>query len=487
MPRAPRRKARRSIPRETAAADVDRFFHLLEHGWCGYGYFSRDHDFAAARRAIHADLTARESWRAKDLATLIRRRLEFVTDAHLKLGDVKFADHEDYLSVPDLAVTEQDGSFFIGEPAAGRRIVAVNGSAPGAYVFRSLDADGRASLALGVLSAVDAGPLTVTVEADGTTTERSLTLKRSRWPRPELFRFFRLGGLPVVRISTFSDHHVEQLDTFLRTAVDLRDEPCIIVDLRGNGGGNTRWAREWIRRLTGRTPELHQALSEFVSRTSLVGQANYMAWLAAGPGQNIHARLEDERARLAERLAAFDAGGARPYWQAPYVPTIQDIPNDVTLVVITDAAVASAGEGFLSFLQDQVENVVLVGENTRGALTFGHMSVHRLPGSGLLSFLPVKLNAPLDLKLREARGYEPDYWVPAADALNRAVAAIRAGTIPTVRPLPATVRDASFTPEKPHWFTPEQARRLREILVVIAGLGCGLGLGYTLLKAKRGG
>jgi hypothetical protein len=95
------------------------------------------------------------------------------------------------------------------------------------------------------------------------------------------------------------------------------------------------------------------------------------------------------------------------------------------------------------------------------------MSAHRLPESGLLVRLPVKLNAPLDGEFREELGFEPDWWVPAGDALNRAVAAIRAGTIATVQPLPAAVLATDFVPEKPPLISRGERRRLVQIAVVL--------------------
>jgi hypothetical protein len=67
--------------------------------------------------------------------------------------------------------------------------------------------------------------------------------------------------------------------------------------------------------------------------------------------------------------------------------------------------VFSAGEGLLSYLYRQVENVVFVGENSGGAVTFGQVSTHQLPHSNLRVSLPIKLNAMLDLEWREERGF----------------------------------------------------------------------------------
>ena len=77
----------------------------------------------------------------------------------------------------------------------------------------------------------------------------------------------------------------------------------------------------------------------------------------------------------------------------------------------------------------RAENVVMVGENTRGAVTFGNAGVFQLPHSRMMVHLPINLGLHLDGEFREERGIAPDLWVPAADAVNYAVAAVRVAEI----------------------------------------------------------
>jgi hypothetical protein len=97
----------------------------------------------------------------------------------------------------------------------------------------------------------------------------------------------------------------------------------------------------------------------------------------------------------------------------------------------------------------QAENVVVVGENSMGCLTFGNAGAHQLPHSKLTVGLPINFGLYLDKEFREEEGLMPDLWVPAEDAVNYAVAAIRQGTITTSQPLPSAVLQQGFVPESP--------------------------------------
>ena len=111
-----------------------------------------------------------------------------------------------------------------------------------------------------------------------------------------------------------------------------------------------------------------------------------------------------------------------------------------------DKNVGSAAEGFLSYLQ-LVENVIYIGENSGGALTYGQMTRHMLPHSKILVDLPISLNVFVDLEYREEKGFYPDLWVPSEDALNFAVAAVRSGSIETSKEYRAEIMEYDFVPE----------------------------------------
>ena len=192
----------------------------------------------------------------------------------------------------------------------------------------------------------------------------------------DVFREDVIGGIPVVRVRSFSDYYADELNQFLKTASNHRGEPAIIIDVRGNGGGNEHWPISWIQRLTGRRAGAVFIFSELESKTSMIGRANASAyWYHRNSNTPIFERDAERFTHVAE---AFESGTRQPSWTGPYYPEMPLIANDTTVIVVTNGLVASAGEGLVMRIS-QAENVVVVGENTCGALTFGNLPVRVAP------------------------------------------------------------------------------------------------------------
>jgi hypothetical protein len=185
-------------------------------------------------------------------------------------------------------------------------------------------------------------------------------------------------------------------------------------------------------------------VSELHSKTTMAGRANLFAHY-----DDLYPDVDTFRQDLestTHAAQAYEDGTRQPGWTGPRYPQIPLIPNDTTVIIVMNDLVASAGEGLI-MRASQMENVVLVGENSMGALTFGNISTHQLPHSRLKVTLPINFNLYLDRESREGKGISPDLWVPAADAVNYAVAAVRAGTITTQQPLAPTILEQPFVPE----------------------------------------
>ncbi|MBU7016174.1 MAG: hypothetical protein HXS44_01600 [Theionarchaea archaeon] len=434
------------VSREEAAEDVEYLFYLFSHGYCGYGYFQTRGDFEEAKKNILKELEVQPQWSPDDLSDLIYENLAFVDDCHLRVGAYKYGDHEEFWYDTSIELQKISGEYYFTSDST-YRVVSINGKHPDPYMFPSLNASGDPLYRIGMLSHSRPEPLVLTASDGKEETQIEIELHSSDFAyfSNDIFLEDRIGGIPVVRIRSFSDHHVEFLDQFISTAQKYRGEPCLIIDIRGNGGGNEEWPKKWIRRFTGQQPSNNRYFTEFISKTTMMGRANYFESLLDMFPDTSKYKVDMDSFRA--QADFFEMYSMEPHWSGPFSDDIHVIPNDTTIIVLVNGYVTSAAEGFLIYLQ-QVENVILVGENSGGALVFGQMTLHQLPHSKIFCNLPISLNIPLDLVLREEKGFFPDLWIPAEDALNYVVAAIRKGTISTINPLPDRVLQEEFVPEK---------------------------------------
>jgi hypothetical protein len=436
------------ISARKAAEDVERLFYLLENGYSGYGYFSTVGSFDEAKEGILRGLRRQPIWNREELSSLFQGHLSFLRDRHLEIGGRKYSSHLDYWYDTGFELREDGGEYLFTSEGTKYAVVSINGEDPDGYVFPSLNAEGEAVFRMGLLSYSSPKPLDLRARSGQEARRWKVKLSRSQQRYSGIYEEKVVGGVPVVRIRSFGDHPKEYIDAFLASASRYRGEACLIVDIRGNGGGNEAWPKQWITRFTGRVPDRVQVFTELISETAMIGRSNsYALALHSVPelSQQGYPAMVEEFRGYAESI---EDGGIAPYWWPYDVPGPREIPSNTTLVVLVDANVYSSGEGFISYLH-QVENVVLVGENSGGAVTYGQMSHHRLPNSQMLIGLPTSLNVFVDLEYREERGFFPYLWVPAGEALNYAVAAVRRGTIATSQSYLEEIMGAAFVPEEP--------------------------------------
>jgi hypothetical protein len=464
------------ISAQEAAQDVEHLFYLLSHGWCGYSYFEAKGDFDQAKQDILEKLDEKSKWSSNDLSQLLHEHLGFIHDCHLKVGNRQYCSHLDFWYDTSLELWQSKGQYYFVSDDVEYAVVAVNGEPPREYAFPSLSAQGDPMYRLGTLAYAAPAPLLLTAQNGQEQKQFEIKLRLSDFYSKSKFGEERIGGIPVLRVRSFADYYSDELSQFLQAADKYKGEPYVIVDIRGNTGGSTRWPKEWIARFTGHSPSLKQALTELTNKTTMMGRLNVFQEMLATYPEEDAAWVQGQINYYQALAEAFES--KTPYWSPLTFPSTRLIPNASTLIVIADGGVASAGEGFLSYLYRQVENVVVVGENSLGALTFGQVSFHQLPYSRLRVVLPIKLNVPLDMEWREEKGYFPDLWVPAVDALNYTVAAARKGTITTPGDLPTGYFDAEFVPEK-HLRRTWLDEHKKDLVLTAYLLVCGIVFGYT--------
>jgi hypothetical protein len=400
----------------------------------------------------------------------------------MNIGDFRYASHKDFWYDMQLELTLESGGYAFAADGTSYTVVSINGGDPAPFVLPSLNQQGEPIYRLGLLSSAEPAPLLLAAANEDGERQFEIELQRSDFAyySEDIFREDIIGGIPVVRVRSFSDQYADALNQFVKTASSHRGEPVIIVDIRGNHGGNEHWPISWIRGLTGERAESVFIFSELTSKTTMAARANVFAYLYdQSPEVTVYRDDEERHARIAE---AFESRKRQPDWVGPYFPQVPLIANDTTVILVINGSVASAGEGLVMRLS-QAENVVLVGENSMGCLTFGNPGAHQLPHSKLMVRLPINFGLYLDKEFREEGGLLPDLWVPAEDAVNYAVAAVRQGTITTSQPLSPALLQQDFVPENPG--ARDRLENIRYYLMVALFTVVGSVWAYFMRKKAR--
>jgi len=437
-----------TISAQQAEGDVERLFNLFSHGYSGYGFYNQHGEFDQAKERILEQLPSRSSWSGDSLAGLLYEHLGFIGDCHLTIGDHRFARHSDFWYDTKLEFALGDRGYQYYANGTTFTLVSVDHSDPSAYLLPSINKEGEPIYRLGLLSREKPHPLILVAESDEGERQFEIKLRRSdfNFYSEDIFREDVIGGIPVVRARSFGDYYADELNQFVETASQHRGDPVLILDIRGNGGGNERWPIRWIQRLTDQRAEAVFVSSELESKTSMTGRLNaFNYWYK----EYEMASYRDEIVQFTRKTEMLEDGRLQARWTGPYYPRMPLIANDTTVIVIMNDGVASAGEGLVMRIS-QVENVVVVGENSMGCLTFGNISTHKLPHSGLMVWMPINFGIFLDQEIREGEGLLPDLWVPAAEAVDYTIAALRKGTITTYEPLSQDTLESDFTTES-HW------------------------------------
>jgi hypothetical protein len=157
----------------------------------------------------------------------------------------------------------------------------------------------------------------------------------------------------------------------------------IVVDLRGNPGGNDAHTYEWARRRFRAVP-LHVRESLWAVRGRPLGNWNAFAWRAARDAGAVpphlvagkHDPLPDDRIELRQAEHSLEAG---------------DCPWNGEMLVLVDRRTRSSGESSAWMLHDGL-GARLLGTPTSGMIEYGNIVPYALPDSGLVIQLPTKHN-----------------------------------------------------------------------------------------------
>lgn len=371
------------LTQQQAVEDVTYLFDAFHDCYGPYEYFGGAKVFDAAEEKIKGELQKQESIKSEDFEKILLQELKFVKDAHFGINMQRTNPVKIPFFFRETAFQKTEKGY---QTTDGKQVKSVEGYGNLDEIMkRSLSKEGELVYYPVLLKACNFWDALETPQ----TCDESLTVHYTNGESEELeaepyqmytemdiehpeknkmVRTWEDGEIPVFQFNMFDEKH---RDSILTGAKKLREAPVSILDLRSNTGGNGGIPGEWMERYTQKSVSGHKTVID-----------------------------------TKEGIETEDSD-TKETW----------VENDKMLIIFVGKYSASASEWLLD-LAYNVENVLIVGENTSGAI-IGMTSKISLPnsacqvdiGSGKVSLFPED-----EGYMEEFRGVYPDIWVPAGEA-----------------------------------------------------------------------
>jgi hypothetical protein len=413
-----------SISRAKAVEEVDLLFGAMKYGYAGYQFFGGDEVFETAKSRILKEMSQySQSIPLWNYSHMIATSLEFIQDGHFAIGNRSPCQWHTFRVNPYLRFfLDDDGRFVNGN---GIRLASINRADPSSFLKPSIDEYGGIVYVLGMLVPDQQADLMCELEyEDGSMEMAWLVPIVSLDHGGPVYELGEVEGLPLLSCRSFDSVSDEDqsLIKFVQDADKLRHEKVILLDLRSNHGGSTVYGMLWCQRLMKGSAGLSTFTAELATDTAIALNLNRLA------------------ERRQEELGADEIKAMRMYWKNAEDPSRQgwcrisiehgrQTSNAPFIVVIVDSNTGSATEALVRRLRS-VDNVAIIGTNTRGALLCGNTGIFALPHSGLEVRIPTMLWLDSEMQNRDGMGYLPDFWVHPDHALEYGVKFVKKHLVP---------------------------------------------------------
>ena len=376
---------------EQAEFDINLLFDGLHKTYGLYDLYGGDKVFEAARQQALTDCKNAGKMNADVLRQIIQNNLSFIHDMHFTIDGENISEGLYPCFFTEISFQKiSDGYSTID----GKVVESVDGADNLDSLFkRSLTRKGE----------IVYWPVTFAKEEEATKNPPSLTIHYSDGSsqtitaqpyegikeNPELrdVDLYEKKGIPIQY-----SRWVFSKD-FSEFAKELGKEKVSVMNLSLNGGGQANLASEWWQNYLGKVVP-----TNFFSvyTQPYMGTAGFQ-----GIGDLIGVEVVDP-------------------WTLIYTQSDDFVDNENLLIILTGKMTASSAEIFVDMARN-VENTLIIGENTGGFLT------NNMSGSTKLTYSRIEVGYGNMVTIfpendfEEGYGFEPDLWCPAVYAEEAAV------------------------------------------------------------------
>ena len=401
---------------EDAVADAWALFSTLREVYGGYVYFGGDDVFSAilGNLATELFLLGDEMISAGDFAEILHAHLnQVIIDNHFWIGNERMSLNFGYFHRNGIYYDRTEDGFR--NRATDLYLTNIEGYNIEEAMRLHANADGelfyRPVLLLESANAVQRAYF---VYEDGRREGRTLIREAVSQRQMQLPTLEYIDNIPILTVLAmgFDGHEnaagIAHAEPFMAYAEQLRHEPIVIVDIRGNTGGNGLLPVRWLVELTG----------QFVP-------SNYV-WLSARPFNSEDFGFDPDNSHQNPPGSWQTFANPGSFGENHTIFNTEPrriVPRGQMLVLLTDRATSSAAEDFVDRIFN-IENTLVVGTATGGVLAFdATYSPINLPNTGMPFGLGRAMMLWPDGHFAEGVGIQPDIWVNG-DALTAALALI---------------------------------------------------------------
>lgn len=407
----------RTIKKEEAISDIHFLFQVLKYSYAGYSYFGGDKIWKKAKNNIIDAINSYEQEiDISELQQLLLEELAFVQDGHFTINFLSPLKRYHFYYSEKYEVQKDSDGYYIKLDNGNWYIESINNDSNiGFYIKPSMNKNGELCDYIGFLSTENnINALKVVVRAKEESKELFLALSRSNNQETsitkednDVYHYSEINKIPIFTIRSFDPN--ENLEEFMSSAKQAKNQDVIILDIRGNYGGQDIAPFTWFQNFTGQSPSTE---TTNIRLANLIN--NYVTKLAA---KNIDYQSLSKEFKQQYKKELKIADCKENKWHITR-ETKKFVNNKTKIFVLMDNKVASSGENFIRYL-DTLENVVFVGTNSSGIYLSLKSIQCTLPYSQITITYGDSLHIINDYV--EGKGFEPDVWIGGSDSLERVV------------------------------------------------------------------
>ncbi|MGG5461269.1 S41 family peptidase [Clostridium sp. B9] len=405
---------------EEAKEDIDYAFKLLKYNYGAYEYFGGDEVFNKSKEEVLNSLSKEEKISRDTVSLALFNGLEtIITDGHFNIDGFNinmkknltnsFSKEHYFSKDGDRYYTLINNEKYYLEEVDGSKDIEI-------FMKQSIDLEGNLTYVIGVTVGVAKSYSSIEirlVNKENKVINKNISMSKNllEYDNGKMaYEEYERNGIKILDINSMSPTtpQDESLNLFMESGEKYADEPLLIIDLRGNGGGNQAYSAKWFTDYLDK--EFFQPTQSYILRDTKFNLINIIK------------RFEEiENIQPAEKSVLNQAkneleNGEYGTWIMGN-PKSEFIENDNLIFVLIDKGVASSGEGFIDYLRYK-ENVVLVGGNTAGVSLVIDSMPCQLPNSKVIMNFGKGVVIGAEGDNLDGKGFEPDIWVNSSEALD---------------------------------------------------------------------